>query len=118
MDLDPTIGRPGTAGTSRPTTAIATDLRRGVTPPEVERESVARTTERATYGSPGFRPAGDATRDVVVLLSQKALTLAKTASNPAPRGKSIDREDDGAKRRVRPDGGGPEPSRRRIDSHA
>ncbi|MCC6850198.1 MAG: hypothetical protein IT294_17030 [Deltaproteobacteria bacterium] len=92
MDLDPTSGRPGTAGPSRTATALATDARRGVTPPEIEREAVARTTDRARYTSPGLRPAGDVTRDVVVHLSQKALALAKSASSPSPRTKSIDRE--------------------------
>ena len=92
MDLDPTTGRPGAPGPSRTATALATDARRGVTPPEVEREAVSRTAERATYTSPGLRPAGEATRDVVVQLSQKALALAKSASNPAPRTKSVDQE--------------------------
>ena len=94
MDLDPTSGRPGTAGSSRTTTALATDTRRGVTPPEVEREAVSRTAERAAYTSPGLRPAGDATRDGVVQLSQKALALAKSASNPPPRTKSVDHDGD------------------------
>jgi hypothetical protein len=99
MDLDPTSGRPGAAGPSRAQTALATEARRGVTPPEVERDAVSRTSERATYTSPGLRPAGDATRDVVVHLSQKALALAKSASNPPPRTKSVDRqEDDEAKK--------------------
>jgi hypothetical protein len=93
MDLDPTSGRPGTAGPSRTATALATDARRGVTPPEVEREAVQRTAERATYTSPGLRPAGDVTRDVVVQLSQKALALARSASNPPPRTKSVDDPD-------------------------
>jgi hypothetical protein len=79
-------------GTSRTATALATDARRGVTPPEVEREAVSRTAERATYTSPGLRPAADATRDVVVHLSQKALALSKAANNPAPRQKSVDGE--------------------------
>jgi len=92
MDLDPTSGRPGNAGPSRTATALATDARRGVTPPEVEREAVSRTAERATYTSPGLRPAGEATRDVVVQLSQKALALSKAANSPAPRQKSVDTE--------------------------
>jgi hypothetical protein len=92
MDLDPTSGRPGTTGPSRPATALATESRRGVTPPEVEREAVARTAERGAYTSPGLRPAGDATRDVVVQLSQKALALARSASNHPPRTKSVDGE--------------------------
>lgn len=120
MDLDPTVGLPGTAGPTRSTTALANDLRRGVTTPEIEREAIARTTERAAYGSPGLRPAGDPTREVVVQLSQKALALAKSASNPPPRTKSIDDEDDGSQRiRRRPDdtGADGEP-RRRIDVRA
>lgn len=94
MDLDPTTGRPGTAGPTRTTTALATETRRGVTPPEVEREAVSRTAERATYTSPGLRPAGDATRDVVVQLSQKALALARSATNNPPRTKSVDGDAD------------------------
>lgn len=118
MDLDPTVGRPGTAGPTRPTTALANDLRRGMTPPEIEREAIARTTERAAYGSPGLRPAGDPTREVVVQLSQKALALAKSASNPPPRTKSVDGDDDGSQRiRRRPsDAGIDEPPRRRVDT--
>lgn len=118
MDLDPTVGRPGTAGPTRSTTALANDLRRGVTPPEIEREAIARTTERAAYGSPGLRPAGDPTREVVVQLSQKALALAKSASNPPPRTKSVDGDDDGSQRiRRRPnDAGIDEPPRRRVDT--
>lgn len=92
MDFDPTSGWPGNAGPSRTATALATDARRGVTPPEVEREAVSRTAERATYASPGLRPAAEATRDVVVHLSQKALALSKAANNPAPRQKSVDGE--------------------------
>ena len=92
MDLDPTAGRPGTAGPSRSATALATDARRGVTSPEIERDAVARTTERAVYTSPGLRPPGDVTRDVVIQLSQKALALARAASNPPARPKSIDGE--------------------------
>ena len=85
MDLDPT-GRPG-AAPSRTATVLATETRRGVTPPEIEREAVSRTVERATYTSPGLRPAGDVTRDVVVQLSQKALrSRARRAIRPrAPR---------------------------------
>jgi hypothetical protein len=94
MDLDPTSGRPGAPGPTRTATALASEARRAPTPPEVEREAVARTAERATYTSPGNRPAGDATRDVVVHLSQKALALAKSASNPPPRTKSVDHEPD------------------------
>ena len=94
MDLDPTSGRPGTAGPSRTATALATETRRGLTPPETEREAVSRTVERATYTSPGLRPAGDVTRDVVVQLSQKALALARSASNPPPRTKSVDGDGD------------------------
>ena len=90
MDLDPTMGRPGTTGPSRTTNALATDARRGATPPEVEREAVARTTDRAAYASPGLRPPGEVMRDVVVHLSQKALALAKAASTPPPRAKSVD----------------------------
>lgn len=122
MDLDPTTGRPGAPGPGRTATALATDARRGVTPPEVEREAVARTTERARYTSPGLRPAGDVTRDVVVQLSQKALALAKSASNPAPRAKSVDH--DGGDRAPRTARRGtdeddePAPPRRRIDARA
>jgi hypothetical protein len=121
MDLDPTSGHPGAAGPTRTLTALATDARRGVTPPEVEREAVSRTAERATYTSPGLRPAGDATRDVVVFLSQKALALAKSASDPAPRSKSVDDdgevEQSGGRRRPDDENGG-EPPRRRIDTRA
>ncbi|MEB2285923.1 MAG: hypothetical protein B6D46_09580 [Polyangiaceae bacterium UTPRO1] len=123
MDLDPTIGRPGTSGPARIGTALATDARRGVTPPEIEREAVGRTTEHARYGSPGLRPAGDAGRDVVVHLSPKALALAKSASNAAPRARSVD--DDGEEsepreaRRKSATGGEEAPrSRRRIDARA
>jgi hypothetical protein len=110
MDLDPTANRPGTAGMSRTTTALATDARRGVTPSEVEREAVSRTVERATYTSLGLRPAGDATRDVVVQLSQK------------PRTKSVD--DDGderitrARRRHEDREHDHQPPRRPIDTRA
>jgi hypothetical protein len=121
MDLDPTVGRPGNAGPSRTATALATDARRGVTPPEVEREAVARTTDRARYSSPGLRPAGDVTRDVVVHLSQKALALAKSASNPSPRTKSIDvdGEDEVPRTERRPPRGDEDvPPRRPIDTRA
>src|SRR5262245_44056234 len=96
MDVDPTSGRPGMTGPSRTAMALATEARRGVTPPEVEREAVSRTAERATYTSEGLRPPGDVTRDVVIQLSQKALALAKSASNPPPRTKSVD--DDGTEK--------------------
>lgn len=122
MDLDPTIGRPGTTGPSRTANALATDARRGVTPPEVEREAVARTSERARYASPGLRPAGDATRDVVVHLSQKALALAKAASAPSPRTKSVEADgDDDVRHTARRDGDADDdapPPRRRIDTRA
>lgn len=121
MDLDPTMGRPGTTGPSRTANALATDARRGVTPPEVEREAVARTSDRARYASPGLRPAGDVTRDVVVQLSQKALALAKAASAPPPRTKSVDADDD-VPRTERRDGAAADddapPPRRRIDARA
>ncbi len=106
MDLDPTSGRPGNAGPSRTATALATDARRGVTPPEVEREAVSRSAERATYASPGLRPAGEATRDVVVQLSQKALALSKAATNSAPRHKSVD-ADPAAEQSTQSDGSEP-----------
>ena len=123
MDLDPTSGRPGTMGPSRIATALATDARRGVTPPEVEREAVSRTAERNRYASPGLRPAGDATRDVVVHLSQRALALAKSAGEPPPRAKSVDRDadDDTARAERRRTGADDEdapPPRRRIDARA
>jgi hypothetical protein len=120
MDLDPTVGLPGTAGPTRSTTALANDLRRGVTTPEIEREAIARTTERAAYASPGLRPAGDPTREVVVQLSQKALALAKSASNPPPRTKSVDDDEESRRiRRGRPDDArADEPPRRRIDTRA
>lgn len=120
MDLDPTVGLPGTAGPTRSTTALANDLRRGVTPPEIEREAIARTTERAAYGSPGLRPAGDPTREVVVQLSQKALALAKSASNPPPRPKTVDGDDDGSRPVHRRSDGtsDDDPPRRRIDTRA
>lgn len=121
MDLDPTVGLPGAAGPTRSTTALANDLRRGVTPPEIDREAIARTTERAAYGSPGLRPAGDPTREVVVQLSQKALALAKSATNRPPRTKGLDgdggADDPAARVERRPhddrDNG---PPRRRIDA--
>lgn len=124
MDLDPTSGRPGTTGPSRTTNALATDARRAVPPPEVEREGVGRTGERAAYASPGLRPAGDATRDVVVHLSQRALALAKAASEPPPRAKSVDGDGDedeapGARRRDGDDTDAQtSPLRRRIDARA
>ncbi len=118
MDLNPTSGQPGTAGPSRTTTALATDARRGITPPEVEREAIARTTERAAYTSPGLRPAGD----VVVHLSQKALALAKAASNPPPRTRSVEHEEaDDARGLPRTHENGGEdagPVRRPIDARA
>lgn len=97
MDLDPTSGRPGTIGPGRNATALATEARRAVVPPEVEREAVARTTERTAYASPGFRPAGDATRDVVLQLSQKALALAKSAAERPPGTKSVEGESETAR---------------------
>jgi hypothetical protein len=121
MDLDPTSSRPGATGLSRPATGLATEARRSVTPPEVEREAVSRTAERATYTSPGLRPAGDVTRDVVVQLSQKALALAKSASNPPPRLKSVDHDDADAATVTQPDEGTGEdaaPVHRRIDTRA
>ncbi len=121
MDLDPTSGRPGTTGPSRTANALATDARRGVTPPEIEREAVAHTTERARYSSPGLRPPGDVTRDVVVQLSQKALALAKSASSPSPRTKSVDADGDGEDARVerREPAAHDEPApHRRIDTRA
>lgn len=122
MDLDPTSGRPGTVGPSRTATALATELRRGVTPPEVEREAVSRTTERAAYTSPGLRPADDATRDVVVQLSQKALALARSASNPPPRTKSVDDESESdrpvARRHAERNGGSTKTTTTRVDVRA
>ena len=120
MDLDPTTGSPGAAGPTRTATSLAIDARRGVTPPEVEREAVSRTAERATYTSPGLRPAGDVTRDVVVQLSQKALALAKSASDPPPRSKSVDDDGDAEHPRVprRHDDEGGDAPRRRIDTRA
>lgn len=123
MDLDPTSGRPGTMGPSRIATALATDARRGVTPPEVEREAVSRAAERNRYSSPGLRPAGDAARDVVVHLSQRALALAKSASTPSPRAQSIDHDADDAttrtgRRRPLDDGEDAAPPHRRIDARA
>ncbi len=94
MDLDPIADRPGNTGLNRNATAGASESRRGVTPPEVEREAVSRTVERGTFTSPGLRPAGDVTRDVVVQLSQKALSLARSATNNPPRTKSVDGESD------------------------
>jgi hypothetical protein len=58
----------------------------------------------------------------VIQLSQKALALAKSASNPPPRTKGI--EDDGTEqpsppqRRHDSDDESAEPPRRRIDAHA
>jgi hypothetical protein len=118
MDLDPTSGRPGTAGLSRTTTALATDTRRGVTPPEIEREAVSRTAARAAYTSPGLRPADDATRDVVVQLSQKALALAKSASNPPPRTKSVDHDGDGDEKPLARPGREDAPASPRINIRA
>ncbi len=116
MDVDPSIGRPGTTGPSRTANALAAEARRGVTPPEVEREAVARTGERATYTSPGLRPAGDATRDVVVQLSQKALALAKSASDAPPRLKRVDDDEQPSIRRQAADDD--TAPRRRIDTRA
>ena len=118
MDLDPTAGRPGATGPSRTATQLATDARRGVTPPEVEREAVSRTQERATYTSPGLRPAGDATRDVVVQLSQKALSLARSASNPPPRTKSVDHDGDGESPKARRSDPDEKPATPRISVRA
>jgi hypothetical protein len=122
MDFDPTTGTPGAAGPTRTATSLALDARRGVTPPEVEREAVSRTAERATYTSPGLRPAGDATRDVVVQLSQKALALAKSAREPPPRAKSVDDDGDDEHARVHrrssDEGNDGETPRRHIDTRA
>ena len=46
----------------------------------------------ACGSDPGERALSDATRDVVVQLSQRALALARSASNPPPRTKSVDGE--------------------------
>jgi hypothetical protein len=58
----------------------------------------------------------------VVFLSQKALALAKSASDPAPRAKSVDDDGEVEQRPVQPDSGdadgADEPPRRRIDTRA
>jgi hypothetical protein len=95
MDLDPTAGRPGTLGPGRHASALATEARRAVAPSALERETTARASaERAGYASPGLRPGGDATRDVVLHLSQRALALAKSAADKPPQTKSVDEEPD------------------------
>lgn len=96
MDLDPTTGRPGTLGPGRQASALATEARRTIAPGELERDTTARTSgERAaSYASPGLRPGGNATRDVVLHLSQRALALAKSAAEKPPQTKSVDEEPD------------------------
>jgi hypothetical protein len=119
MDLDPTIGRPGTLGPGRHASALATEARRAVAPNELERETTARTSsERAAYASPGLRPGGDATRDVVLHLSQRALALAKSAAEKPPQTKSVDEEPDtpAPQRRTGRQGGDAPP--RKVDVRA
>ena len=80
MDLDPTFGRPGATSPNRQTTELASEARRTIPPPEIERGAVAPATERGAYVSPGLRPPGDFARDVILQLSPKALALAKSAT--------------------------------------
>ena len=93
MDLDPTAGRPGTASPSRHTTALASEARRTIPPPEIDRAAVAPATERDAYASPGLRPPGDFARDVILQLSPKALALAKSATTDPSLIKEVDADD-------------------------
>lgn len=96
MDLDPTSGRPGTAGPNRHTAEIASEARRTIPPPEIDRAAVAPATERDTYASAGLRPPGDFARDVILRLSPKALALAKSATTDPELIKEVeaDEQDD------------------------
>lgn len=93
MDLDPTAGRPGTAGPNRHTTALASEARRTIPPPEIDRAAVAPATERDTYASAGLRPPGDFARDVILQLSPKALALAKSATTDPELIKEVEADD-------------------------
>jgi hypothetical protein len=94
MDLDPTSGRPGTAGPNRHPTALASEARRTIPPPEIDRAAVAPATERNAYASPGLRPPGDFARDVILQLSPKALALAKSATTDPELIKEVDADED------------------------
>jgi hypothetical protein len=109
MDLDPTSGRPGTTGTSRPANALASEARRALPPPEIEREAVAPAAERGSYASPGLRPPGDVARDVILQLSPKALALAKSATTDPSLVKEVESDDDGEGERPRPRRAGDRP---------
>lgn len=117
MDLDPTTGRPGALGPGRQASALATEARRAVAPSELERDTTARTSgERAaSYASPGLRPGGDATRDVVLHLSPRALALAKSAADKPPQTKSVDEEPDTP---APPRRGGRDAPARKVDVRA
>lgn len=110
MDFDPTIGRPGTLGTSRPASAVSIEARRPVEPPEIARDTAARGSDRDAYASLGLRPGGDVARDVVLHLSQRALALAKSAAERPPQTKSVDEEADTSAPRRAPRGGGDAPA--------
>lgn len=107
MDLDPTSGRPGTASPNRHTTELASEARRTIPRPEIDRGAVAPATERDTYASAGLRPPGDFARDVILQLSPKALALAKSATTDPDLIKEVDADDE--------DDVDGQPERRRAD---
>jgi hypothetical protein len=80
MDFDPAFGRLGATNPNRAASELASEARRSMPRPEIDRAAVAPATERETYASPGLRPPGDFARDVILQLSPKALALAKSAT--------------------------------------
>ena len=95
MDFDPAFGRLGSTSPNRTATELASEARRSIRPPEIDRAATAPATERDTYASPGLRPPGDFARDVILQLSPKALALAKSGTTNPERIEEADTDDGG-----------------------
>jgi hypothetical protein len=95
MDFDPAFGRLGTTNPNRSATELASEARRSIPPPEIDRAAVAPATDRDTYASAGLRPPGDFARDVILQLSPKALALAKSATTDPELIKEVEADGDG-----------------------
>ena len=94
MDFDPAFGRLGSTSPNRTASELASEARRSIPPPEVDRAAIAPATERDTYASPGLRPPGDFARDVILQLSAKALALAKSGTTNPELIREVDEGDD------------------------
>ena len=95
MDFDPAFGRLGSTSPNRTASELASEARRSIPPPEIDRAATSPVTERDTYASPGLRPPGDFARDVILQLSPKALALAKSGTTNPERIEETDEGDGG-----------------------